>query len=227
MLRLRATADGGNAACRLLLDWLQNRNRDLAPFGNKHLSLTLATGSASVFPPSGSPPPRRRRASVCWRGSRNPVPLTGGGVVERVGAIRCRTRARHLLPRRWESAQMDKLARLLVRRLRHLARREARRIALRNGLLESKIVDVDGHLTCRYSPAFDTTRLTAIRSVTMSGSGGILPTGLSPRRRPAIRCRFWWRWCRDRRAHSSAVCRATRGPAAGASRCNRESRSAG
>lgn len=55
---------------------------------------------------------------------------------------------------------MDKLARLLVRRLRHLARRQARRIALRNGLLESKIVDVDGHLTCRYSPAFDTTRLT-------------------------------------------------------------------
>ena len=29
MLRLRATADSGNAACRLLLDWLQNRNRDL------------------------------------------------------------------------------------------------------------------------------------------------------------------------------------------------------
>ena len=54
---------------------------------------------------------------------------------------------------------MDKLARLLVRRLRHLARREARRAALRNGLLEAKIVDVDGHLTCRYSPAFDTTRL--------------------------------------------------------------------
>ncbi len=55
---------------------------------------------------------------------------------------------------------MDKLARLFVRRLRHLARREARRIALRNGLLESKIVDVDGHLACRYSPTFDTTRLT-------------------------------------------------------------------
>lgn len=54
---------------------------------------------------------------------------------------------------------MDKLARLFIRRLRHLARREARRIALRNGLLESKIVDVDGHLTCRFSPAFDTTRL--------------------------------------------------------------------
>lgn len=54
---------------------------------------------------------------------------------------------------------MDKLSRLFVRRLRHLARREARRTALRNGLLEVKIVDVDGHLTCRYSPAFDTTML--------------------------------------------------------------------
>ncbi|NRP21396.1 ATP-dependent zinc metalloprotease FtsH [Ensifer adhaerens] len=55
---------------------------------------------------------------------------------------------------------MDKLARLFIRRLRHLARREARRTALRNGLLECKIVDVDGHLLCCYSPAFDTTRLT-------------------------------------------------------------------
>ncbi|WP_372353267.1 AAA family ATPase [Pararhizobium sp. YC-54] len=54
---------------------------------------------------------------------------------------------------------MDKLSRLFVRRLRHLARREARRIAQRNGLLEARIVDVDGHLLCRYSPAFDTTRL--------------------------------------------------------------------
>lgn len=54
---------------------------------------------------------------------------------------------------------MDKVARLFVRRLRHFARREARRIALRNGLLEAKIVDVDGHLLFRYTPAFDTTRL--------------------------------------------------------------------
>ncbi len=59
MLRLRTLAGSGNAACRLLLDWLQNRNRDLAPFGNEHLSLSVATGSASVIPPSGSPPPRR------------------------------------------------------------------------------------------------------------------------------------------------------------------------
>jgi len=55
---------------------------------------------------------------------------------------------------------MDKLARLFVRRLRHLARREARRIALRNGLLDARMIDVDGHMLCRYSPAFDTTRLT-------------------------------------------------------------------
>ncbi|CDN95796.1 hypothetical protein [Agrobacterium tumefaciens] len=59
MLRLRATADGRNAACRLLLDWLQNRNRHLAPSGNKYFSLSVATCSASVIPPSGSPPPRR------------------------------------------------------------------------------------------------------------------------------------------------------------------------
>ncbi|MBB2677417.1 UNVERIFIED_ORG: SpoVK/Ycf46/Vps4 family AAA+-type ATPase [Rhizobium esperanzae] len=55
---------------------------------------------------------------------------------------------------------MDKIARLFIRRLRHLNRREARRTALRNGLLEAKMVDVDGQLTCRFSPAFDTTRLT-------------------------------------------------------------------
>lgn len=55
---------------------------------------------------------------------------------------------------------MDKVARLFVSRLRHLARREARRIALRNGLLEGKIVEVDGHLLCRYNPAFDTAALT-------------------------------------------------------------------
>ncbi|NRP17900.1 ATP-dependent zinc metalloprotease FtsH [Ensifer adhaerens] len=54
---------------------------------------------------------------------------------------------------------MDKLTRLFVHRLRHLARREARSIALRNGLLEAKVIDVDGHLLCRYSPAFDTAGL--------------------------------------------------------------------
>ena len=59
MLRLRATATSGNAACRLLLDWLHNRNRHLAPFGNEHLSLSVSTGPASITPPSDPLPPRR------------------------------------------------------------------------------------------------------------------------------------------------------------------------
>ncbi len=54
---------------------------------------------------------------------------------------------------------MDKVARLFIHRLRYLARREARRIALRNGLLEAKIVEVEGHVLCRYTPAYDTARL--------------------------------------------------------------------
>ncbi len=59
MLRLRAVADGGNAACRLLLDWLRSRNRDLDPSWNEHLRLSAATGSASITPPSDPLPPRR------------------------------------------------------------------------------------------------------------------------------------------------------------------------
>ncbi|HCL67712.1 MAG TPA: AAA family ATPase [Rhizobium sp.] len=54
---------------------------------------------------------------------------------------------------------MDKLSRLLVRRLEHIARREARRNAHRNGLLEVKLIEVGGHLLRRYAPAFDTRRL--------------------------------------------------------------------
>lgn len=54
MLRLRAVADGGNAACRLLLDWLRSRNRDLEPSWNGH-----PTGSATVTPPGSTHPPRR------------------------------------------------------------------------------------------------------------------------------------------------------------------------
>ncbi|MCF1460377.1 hypothetical protein FS827_03490 [Agrobacterium vitis] len=53
MLRLRATADSGNAACCLLLDWLQNRSRDIDQSWNEH-----PTGWASVTPPGGSSPPR-------------------------------------------------------------------------------------------------------------------------------------------------------------------------
>ncbi|MCZ7932943.1 hypothetical protein O9X90_11535 [Agrobacterium leguminum] len=48
MLRLRALTDGGNAACRLLLDWLRSRNRDL----DRSLSLSVSTGSsADAHPP--------------------------------------------------------------------------------------------------------------------------------------------------------------------------------
>jgi hypothetical protein len=53
MLRLRAVAEGGDGACRLLLDWLQNRNRDIDQSWNEH-----PTGWASVTPPGGSSPPR-------------------------------------------------------------------------------------------------------------------------------------------------------------------------
>lgn len=56
MLRLRATADGGNAACRLLLDWLRSRNRHLDRSRNEHLSLPGSTrSSADAHPPRRSP----------------------------------------------------------------------------------------------------------------------------------------------------------------------------
>lgn len=80
---------------------------------------------------------------------------------------------------------MDRLARLFVHRLRHLARREARRVALGNGLLEARMVDVDGHMLCRYSPAFDTTQLSGdpVRDGTWFrrnfGAGLVTPKELS------------------------------------------------
>lgn len=58
---------------------------------------------------------------------------------------------------------MNKLSRLLVRRLERIARREAQRNAHRNGLLHMKIVDVSGHLLRRYAPVFDTSRLSGDR----------------------------------------------------------------
>ncbi|WP_338810868.1 hypothetical protein V2V90_21480 [Agrobacterium leguminum] len=56
MLRLRATADSGNAACGLMLDWLRSRNRNLDRSRNEHLSLSVSTGSsADAHPPRRSP----------------------------------------------------------------------------------------------------------------------------------------------------------------------------
>lgn len=54
---------------------------------------------------------------------------------------------------------MNKLSRLLVRRLERIARREAQRNAHRNGLLHMKIVEIGGHVMRRYAPAFDTSHL--------------------------------------------------------------------
>lgn len=58
---------------------------------------------------------------------------------------------------------MSKIARLFVHRLEHLARREARRNALRNGLLDVKAVEIGGHMIRRYTPVFDTSSLTGDR----------------------------------------------------------------
>jgi hypothetical protein len=58
---------------------------------------------------------------------------------------------------------MNKLSRLLVRRLERIARREAQRNAHRNGLLHMKIVEIGGHVMRRYAPAFDTSRLSGDR----------------------------------------------------------------
>lgn len=54
---------------------------------------------------------------------------------------------------------MDRLSSFLVRRLRHKTRQEVQRLAMRNGLLTMKVVQVDGYLVGRYSPAFDPSHL--------------------------------------------------------------------
>lgn len=55
MLRLGALADGGNAACRLLLDWLRNRNRDFGWSRSEHLTqLVPLTASTDTHPPRRS-----------------------------------------------------------------------------------------------------------------------------------------------------------------------------
>ncbi|MBY5883407.1 AAA family ATPase [Rhizobium leguminosarum] len=55
---------------------------------------------------------------------------------------------------------MGRLSSFLIRRLRHLQRRDIRRLAVRNGLLMMKTAIVDGHVVGRYVPAFDPFHLT-------------------------------------------------------------------
>jgi hypothetical protein len=55
---------------------------------------------------------------------------------------------------------MDRLSSLLLRRLRHVKRREIKRNAVQNGLLTMTLVAVDGHIVRRYVPAFDPSHLT-------------------------------------------------------------------
>ncbi|WLE00240.1 hypothetical protein PX860_24575 [Agrobacterium leguminum] len=64
MLRLRAVADGGNAACRLMLDWLRSRNRHLDRSRNEYLSLSGSTGSSAEAHPSRRSPRERVLARI-------------------------------------------------------------------------------------------------------------------------------------------------------------------
>ncbi len=65
MLRLRALADGGNAACRLLLDWLRSRNRDFGCSGSGHLPRPVPlAASAQILRLRRSPRERVLSAST-------------------------------------------------------------------------------------------------------------------------------------------------------------------
>ncbi|WP_273728979.1 hypothetical protein [Brucella gallinifaecis] len=64
MLRLRAVADSGNAACRLMLDWLRSRNRHLDRPRNEYLSLSGSTGSSAEAHPSRRSPRERVLARI-------------------------------------------------------------------------------------------------------------------------------------------------------------------
>lgn len=48
MLRLNTLATGGNAACRLLLDWMRNRNRDLGRSPSEYLTRPAPVIAAAV-----------------------------------------------------------------------------------------------------------------------------------------------------------------------------------
>lgn len=81
MLRLSAVADSGNAACRLMLDWLRSRNRHLDRSGNEHLSLSASSGSSA----NAHPPRRLPRERVLAK-----IPKPGGIDGRRRGRTRPR-----------------------------------------------------------------------------------------------------------------------------------------
>lgn len=59
MVRLSALADEGNAACRLLIGWLQNRNRDFRSPGNE-ATASVIPGVATVHASRTRRSPRDR-----------------------------------------------------------------------------------------------------------------------------------------------------------------------
>lgn len=71
MLRLGALADGGNAACRLLLDWLRNRNRALGWLRNEHLTRSAPVTTAADTHRMSRPPRERALAASTKSGHRD------------------------------------------------------------------------------------------------------------------------------------------------------------
>jgi len=59
-LRLNALATGGNATCRLLLDWLRNRNRDLGRSPSEHLTRPAPIIAAAIDTGRSRRSPRER-----------------------------------------------------------------------------------------------------------------------------------------------------------------------
>ena len=80
---------------------------------------------------------------------------------------------------------MNKLSRLFIRRLERIARREAQRNAHANGLLTMKVVEVDGHLLRRYTPAFDIGRMTGNADRDLAWLGRTFAAYLLPPPKPS------------------------------------------
>ncbi len=164
--RLEIHAQYGNSACRLVLDWLakreavssmpEHRHPVADPSGLQNFMVRLETISVS------------HRGSGSWPRLRRCHPLRlakpardrgdGGRYLRKLfprGMVFLPTPP--MFARR---PQMDKLTRIILKRMHQEQRRSAKRIALTNGLLELKIRDWNGELVRRYAPAFDISSLT-------------------------------------------------------------------